>query len=77
MLLEEMKVKVLVTQSCLTLRPRELRHTRLLCLWDFPGKNTGVCNHSLLQGLFLTQGSNLKLLHCRQILFHLSYQGSS
>ena len=32
--------------------------------------------HCLLQGIFLTQGSNLGLLHCRQILYHLSHQGS-
>ena len=32
--------------------------------------------HSLLQGIFLTQGSNLDFLHCRQILYHLSHQGS-
>ena len=38
------------------------------CPWDSPGKNTGVGCHSLLQGVFLTQGSNLGLLHCRQIL---------
>ena len=30
---------------------------------------------SLLQEIFLTQGSNLDLLHCRQILYHLSYEG--
>ena len=35
---------------------------------DSPGKNTGVGCHSLLQGIFPTQGSNLGLLHCRQIL---------
>ena len=35
-------------------------------------KNTGVGCHSLLQGIFPTQGSNLGLLHCRQILYHLS-----
>ena len=29
-------------QSCLTLRPHGLWPARLLCLWDFPGKNTGV-----------------------------------
>ena len=50
--------------------------TRLFCPWDFPGKNTGVGSHSLLQELFPTQGSNLGLLHCRQILHHLSHQGS-
>ena len=33
-----------------------------------PGKNTGVGCHSLLQGIFPTQGLNLGLLHCRQIL---------
>ena len=32
--------------------------------------------HSLLQGIFLTQELNLGLLHCRQILYHLSHQGS-
>ena len=31
---------------------------------------------SLLQGIFLTQGSNLGLLHCRQILYRLNKQGS-
>ena len=33
-------------------------------------------SHSFLQGIFLTQGLNPDLLHCRQILYHLSYQGS-
>ena len=32
--------------------------------------------HFLLQGIFLTQELNLGLLHCRRILYHLSYQGS-
>ena len=36
--------------------------TRLLCLWNFPGANTGVGCHFLLQGIFPTQGSNLHLL---------------
>ena len=49
--------------------------TRLLCPQNSPGKNTGVGSHSLFQGIFLTQGSNPGLLHCRQILYHLSYQG--
>ena len=40
-------------------------------------KNTGVGCHFLLQGIFLTQGLNPGLLHCRQILFHLSHQGST
>ena len=42
---------------------------RLLCPWDSPGKNTGEGYHALLQGTFLPQGSNLCLLHCRQILY--------
>ena len=42
----------------------------------FSGKNTGVDCHFLLQGIFLTQGLNLGLLHCRQTLYHLSHQGS-
>ena len=35
----------------------------------FPGKKTGVGCHGLLQGIFLIQGSNLWLLHCRRILY--------
>ena len=49
---------------------------RLLCSWNSPDKNTGEGCHSLLQGIFPTQGLNLNLLHCRQILYHLSHQGS-
>ena len=41
----------------------------------FPGKSTGVGCHCLLQGIFLTQGSNPGLLHCRQTLYPLSHQG--
>ena len=36
--------------------------TRLFCLWDPPGKNTGVHCHILLQRIFLTQGLNPRLL---------------
>ena len=43
---------------------------------DFPGKNAGVCCHAPFQGIFPTQESNWGLLHCRQILYQLSYQGS-
>ena len=46
----------LVAQSCLTLcNPHGPQPTRLLCPWDFSGKNTGVGCHLLLQGTFLTQ----------------------
>ena len=44
--------------------------------WNSPGQNTGVGSWSLLQGIFSTQGSNPGLLHCRQILYQLSYNES-
>ena len=40
-----------------------------------PGKNSGVCCHFFLQGIFLTQGLNLSLLHCGQIFYHLPLPG--
>ena len=43
---------------------------------EFSRQNTGVGSRSFLQGIFLTQGSNSCLLHGRQILYHVSYQGS-
>ena len=43
---------------------------------DSAGKNTGVACHAFVQGIFPSQGSNPGLLHCRQILYHLSHQGS-
>ena len=64
--------------SCLVmsnpLQPHRLYPTRLLCPWDSPGKNTGVGCHFPLQGIFLTQRLNTGLLHCRQIIYHLSYR---
>ena len=44
--------------------------------WNSPGRNTGVGSLSLLQGLFVTQGSNPGLSHCRRILYQLSHKGS-
>ena len=41
----------------------------------FPGKNTGVDCHFLLQETFLNQAPNPHLLHCRPILYYLSHQG--
>ena len=58
------------------LQHHELKPARRLCPWDSLGKNTGVGCHFLLQGIFLTQGSNLGLLNCRKILYRLSYEGS-
>ena len=70
-------VVCLVVQLCPTLLwPHRLYPSRLLCPWNFSGKNTAVGCHFLLQGIFLTQGSNPGLLHCRQMLYHLSHQGS-
>ena len=73
------KQQLVVVQllSCVQLlQPCGLQTIRLLCPWDFPGMNSGVNCHFFLQGIFSTQGSNLDLLNSRQILYHLSYQGS-
>ena len=57
--------------------PRKLlsRFQLFATLWtiqsrEFSGRNTGVCSLFLLQGIFPTQGLNLGLPHCRQILYH-------
>jgi len=71
-------------QSCPTLcKPMDCSPPgRLLGPWtgkNTPGKNNRVGCHFLLQGIFPTQSSNsclLYLLHCRQILYPLSYPGS-
>ena len=49
---------------------------RLLRPWVFPGKHTEVGCHFLLQEIFLTQGLNPGLPHCRQTLYHLNHQRS-
>ena len=49
---------------------------RLYSPWNSPGQNTGMGSLSLLQGIFPTQGLSPGLLHCRQILYQLSHQGS-
>ena len=76
-LVQGRKVKVLVTQSCPTLcDPMDCSQ---------PGSSVhGILQARVLEWvaipsprIFLTQGLNLRLLHCRQILYHLSYQGSS
>ena len=53
-----------------------LRPLELYSPWDSLGQNTGVGSHSLLQGIFPTQGSNPGLPHCRRILYQLSHKGS-
>ena len=65
-------VLCLVAQLCLTLwDPMHYRPPGSFVYGDSPGRNTGVGCHALLQAIFPTQGS-----HCRQILHHLSHQGS-
>ena len=68
--LQSVSVCVLVIQSRETLcDPRDYSQPG-----NSPGKNTGVSGHPLLQGIFLIQASNLDLLHCTQIIYHLSHQ---
>ena len=59
-----------------SLWPLGLQPARLLYPWNSLVKNTRVGSHSLLQGVCLTQGSIPSLLHCRQVLYRLSHQGS-
>ena len=65
------KWKVKVSDSLL---PHGWYPTMFLCPWDFPGKNTRMGCHSLLQGIFPTQGSNPDVLHYRHISYLLNYQ---
>ena len=60
------------------IKPRPLALQVDSLLSEPPGKpkNTGVGSLSLFQGIFSTQESNWSLLHCRLILYQLSYQGS-
>ena len=54
-----------------------LRPHGLYSPWNSPGQNAGVGSLSLLQGIFQTQELNPGLLHCRWILYQLTYQFSS
>ena len=67
----------LVDKSCQTLVTLwTVKPAKLLCPWDSPSKNTAVGCHLLLQEIFPTQELNSRLLHCRQILYQLSYEES-
>ena len=66
----------LISQSESHSMPDSLRSHGLYSPWNSPGQNIGVGSLSLLQGIFLTQESNCRLLHCREILYQPSYQGS-
>ena len=59
-----------------SLWPHGLWPTRLLCPWDFPGKNTRVGSHFLLQGIFVIQESHPRLLHWQADSLPLSHRGS-
>ena len=60
-----------------SLQPYGLYPARLFHPWEFPGKNTGVGWHFLLQGIFQTQRQNPGLLHCHQTLYHLKVKVKS
>ena len=63
-----------VSQSCLTFcDPIDCSPPGSSVHGIFPGMNTGVGCHFLLQGIFPTQGSNPCLPHCRQTFYHLSF----
>ena len=69
---------LLIAESCWTLlRAHKLSPLISFCLWDFPGESTGVGCHFLLQGILLTQGSNLSLPHCRKTLLPSEPPGKS
>ena len=64
-------------KSGLTLHdPHALQPTRLLCPWDFPGKNTRVDCHFLIQRIFPTQRLNLCFLHWQMDSLPLHHLGS-
>ena len=51
-----------------SVQPHGLQTVRFLSLCNFTSKNTGLGCHIFLQGIFRTQGLNLGLPHCRQML---------
>ena len=86
-LVTSVSFRVIVTKHCPPIRNATINNTNQNKCWQVyritgsliycsPGKNTAVGSHSVLQEIFLTQGSNPGLLHFRQILYRLSHQGS-
>ena len=72
-----MRVKVLVAQSCPTLcDPMDCSPPGSSAHGILQARILGWIANSFLQSIFPTQGSNPTLLHCRQILYCLSHQGS-
>ena len=66
----------LLSRVILFVTPWTSAHQVPLSLGILQAKNTGIGCHTLLQGIFSTQGLNLGFPHCRWILYHLSHQGS-
>ena len=67
----------IVAKPCLTdCDPVDYRFPRLLCPWDSPSKNTGVGCHFLFEGIFPTQGLNLRLLFWQADSLPLSHMKS-
>ena len=65
---------------CNSLQPHRLQPTRLPCPWISQARTLKCVAIPFSRGRFsrrvLTQGLNLSLLHCRQVLYPLSHQGS-
>ena len=59
-----------------SLQPHGLEPARLLCAWNFSGKNTGMGCHFLLQGIIPTQGSKPCLLLWQADSLTLRHLGS-
>ena len=71
-----MNCNILVASESLSVILNSLQPHGLYSPWNSPGQNTGVGSLSLLQGNFPNQESYQGILHCRRILYQLSYQGS-
>ena len=71
---KKITLKVSVSRSVVA-TPWTVAYQAALSMEFSRQKSWSGCDLSLLQGIFPTQGSNPGLLHCRQILYHLSHQG--
>ena len=69
-------VEIQLLHACDIWTYKPMNSTSINLHVKYSGKNTCVGCHSLLQGIFPTQGPTLHLLLCMWILYHLSHQGS-
>ena len=67
---------VVLKSESLSVVSNSLQPHGLYSPWNSPGQNTGVGSLFVLPGIFPTQGSNLGLSNCRQILYQLSHNCS-